>query len=157
MILKRNGHKCWIVIWVDDILYCSTDKNFRAWFKGMMQKRFTIGDDSPLIWFLGTAFKVDERSVTLNHSVYVSNLLQKHSVENCKPQAASTPLAEMVELSREQMPEDGSLEQKEMKDMDYRRIVGSISYLALSTRPYLCFTDNQLAKFLFNPGKLASG
>ncbi len=49
-------------------------------------------------------------------------------MENCKP--VSTPLAEKLTLGKDNLPVKGSDEEKQMKQLDYRALVGSISYLA---------------------------
>ena len=149
--MTRKGHQCWVVIWVDDILSCSTDPTFDEWFKKRISQRFTIGETGPLTWFLGTSFNWDRGEVTISHQGYVRNFLRKHGMDQCK--AASTPLAEKTELSKDQMPEDGSDAQKEMKGLDYRGIVGSIAYLSLTTRPDLAYAAHLLARFLSNPGQ----
>ena len=146
----RNGQKCWIVVWVDDILYGSTDEQFPTWFEQKMGQRFNIGEQGPLTWFLGISFKWHDGSMTMNHEGYVSNLLRKYGMHGCK--AASTPLVDKVELCKDQMPEDGSDEQQQMTALDYRGLVGSIAYLSLSTRPDLAFAAHQLSRFLSNPG-----
>ena len=61
LTLTRNGHKCWIVIWVDDILYGSTDSQFTSWFNDKMSERFNIGESGPLTWFLGISFNTTRR------------------------------------------------------------------------------------------------
>ena len=81
---------------------------------------------------------------------YICNLLQKFGTENCK--LASTPLAEKLVLSKGDSPNHGSEEENQMKQMDYRGLVGSISYLALTTRPDLAFSAHLLSRFLCNPG-----
>ena len=68
----------------------------------------------------------------------------------CK--AASTPLADKLDLTKDQIPEDGSDEQQQMLRNDYRGLVGSIAYLSLSTRPDLAFPAHLLSRFLSNPG-----
>ena len=150
LTLTTNGHKCWIVIWVDDILYGSTDSQFTTWFNDKMSERFNIGESGPLTWFLGISFKWGDGSLTMKHQGYVSNLLRKHGMGECK--AASTPLADKLDLTKDQMPEDGSDEQQQMLRHDYRSLVGSIAYLSLSTRPDLAFRAHLLSRFLSNPG-----
>ena len=86
----------------------------------------------------------------MKHQGYVSNLLRKHSMNECK--VASTPLADKLELTKDQMPEDGSDEQQQMLRHDYRGLVGSIAYLSLSTRPDLAFPAHLFSRFLCNPG-----
>ena len=68
----------------------------------------------------------------------------------CK--AASTPLADKLELTKDQKPEDGSNEQQQLLRHDYRGLVGSIACLSLSTRPDLTFPAHLLSRFLSNPG-----
>ena len=115
-----------------------------------MSERFNIGESGPLTWFLGISFKWGDGSLTMKHQGYVSNLLRKHGMGDCK--AASTPLAEQLDLTKDQMPEDGSDEQQQMLRHDYRGLVGSIAYLSLSTRPDLAFPAHLLSRFLSNPG-----
>ena len=97
LTLTRNGHKCWIVIWVDDIFYGSTDSQFTTLFNDKMSERFNICESGPLTWFLGISFKWDDGSLTMNHPGYVSNLLRKHCMGECK--VASTSLADKLELT----------------------------------------------------------
>ena len=111
-----------------------------------MRERFNIGESGPLTWFLGISFKWGDGSLTMKHQGYVSNLLRKHGMGKCK--AASTPLADKLDLTKDQMPEDGSDEQQQMLRHDYRGLVGSIAYLSLSTRPDLAFLPDFLAYFL---------
>ena len=111
LTLARNGHKCWIVIWIDDIFYGSTDSQFTTWFNEKLSERFNIGKSSPLTWFLGISFRWGDGSLSMKHEGYVSNLLRKHGMGECK--AASTPLADKLELTKDQMPEDGTNEQQQ--------------------------------------------
>ena len=111
-----------------------------------MSERFNIGESGPLTWFLVISFKWGDDSLAMKHQGYVSNLLRKHGMSECK--AASTPLADKLELTKDQMPEDGSDEQQQMLRHDYRGLVGSIAYLSLSTRPDLAFPAHLLSRFL---------
>ena len=111
LTLTRKGHKCWIVIWVDDILYGSTDSEFTTWFNGKKSERFNMGESGPLTWFLGISMKWCDGSLTMKHQGYVSNLLRKHGLSECK--AASTPLPDKLELTKDQMPEYGSDKQQQ--------------------------------------------
>ena len=81
-----------------------------------MSERFNIGESGPLTWFLGISFKWGDGSLTMKHQEYVSNLLQKHGIRKCK--AASATLADKLELTKNQMPEDGLDEQPQMLKLD---------------------------------------
>ena len=95
-------------------------------------------------------FKCGADSLIMKHQWYASNLLHKHGMAECK--AASTSLADKLELTKDQMPEEGSDEQQQLLRNDYRGLVGSIAYLSLSTRPDLTFPAHLLSRFLSNPG-----
>ena len=89
--------------------------------------------------------------MSLSHSTYISNLLTKFGMENCKP--VSTPLAEKLTLSKVDSPVNGSDEEKQPKQLDYRGLVGSMSYLARTTRPDLAFSAHLHSRFLSNLGQ----
>ena len=152
LTVKRSGHKCWIVICVDDILYGSTDSQYTTWFNDKMGELLNIDESDPLRWFLGISFKCGDSSLTMKHQGYVSNLLRKHGMSECR--AASTPLADKLELTNDQMIEDGSDEQQQMLRHDYRGLVGSTAYFSMSFRPDLAFPAHLLSRsrFLSNPG-----
>ena len=67
----------------------------------------------------------------------------------CK--AAPTPLADKLDLTKDQLPEDGSNEQQQMLRHDYRGQVGIFAYLSRSTRPDLALPADLLSRFLSNP------
>ena len=129
-------------MWVDDIVYGPTDENFGRWFQAEVGKQFTIGDIGPLAWFLGIAFKAEQDYLTLSHKLYISNLLTKFGMHNCK--IASTPLPEKCGLSKDDQPEDGSEEVSKIAECDNRGLVGSISYLVMTARPDLAFAAHLL-------------
>ena len=114
-----------------------------------MSERFNIGESGPLTRLLGISFEWDDGSLTMNYQGYVSNLLRTHGMGKCK--AASTPLADKLELTKDQMTEDGLDEQQQMLRHDYRGLVGSIAYHSLSTRPDLAFPAHLLSRFLSIP------
>ena len=145
---KRGNHLCWALVWVDDIVYGSTDEDFGRWFAAEVGKPFTIGDFGPLAWFLGIAFKAEQDGLTLSHKLYISNLLTKFGMHNCK--IASTPLSEKCALSKDDQPKGGSGDVSKIAECDYRGLVGSISYLAMTTRPDLAFAAHLLSRFLNN-------
>ena len=137
------------IVLVDDIIYGSTGEDFGQKFEADVGKQFTIGDFGPLAWFLGIAFKAEQDDLTLSHKKYISNLLTEFGLLNCK--IASTPLPEKWALSRDDQPEDGSKKAFKITGCGYRGLVGSISYLAMTTRPDLGFAAHLLSMYLNKP------
>ena len=71
-------------------------------------------------------------------------------MENCKP--IETPGTEKLVLSKDQCPEENSEEQNQIKQYDYRGLIGALNYLSMSSRPDIAFQSHQLSRFLHNPG-----
>jgi len=70
-------------------------------------------------------------------------------MENSNP--APTP-AEAKKLSSDDCPQTEE-QRKEMINVPYRSIVGSLQYITLSTRPDISFAVNQLSRYMENPGQ----
>ena len=121
---NRGDHQWWALVWVDDIVYGSTDEDLGRCFEAEVGKQFTNGDQGPLAWFLGLDFKAEQDDLTLSHKLYISNLLTKFGMHNCK--IVSTPLPEKCALSK-----DGSEDVSKIAGCDYRGLVGSIAYMAM--------------------------
>ena len=138
LTLTRNGHTCWIGVWVDDFLYGSTDSQITTLFIDKVSERSNVGESGPLKFFFEISLKWG-RFADNEPSGNVSNLLRKHRASQCK--AASTPLTDKRELTKHQMQDNGSDVQQQMLEIDYRCLVGSIVYLSLSNRPNLALPD----------------
>jgi len=80
-------------------------------------------------------------TLSLSQSQFITNLLQEHGLQDCKP--VSTPLNPGCHLSTSMCPQTEA-EALEMHQYPYISIVWSLMYLALTTRP-----DNFLFLFLF--------
>jgi hypothetical protein len=146
-----GGTYYYVCIWVDDIIYFSVDPNFVNEFKEQIEKRFTISDLTPLHWFLGMKLECTPGRIEVSQRQYVDALLHKFGMQDCK--AVSTTIAEKRQLTKTDCPKDGSEEQVEMKDLDYRGLVGSLNYLATTSRPDVAFVAHSLSSYLENPGR----
>lgn len=72
-------------------------------------------------------------------------------MKNSKPM--ETPMDGNSKLSKEMEP---SMEQesKEMKGVPYQSLIGSLMYLAVSTRPDIAYTVSAMSQYHRNPGKV---
>ena len=78
-------------------------------------------------------------------------MLEKYGMSNCKP--VSTPMTPGSKLSTSMAP--SSLEDiKFMKTVPYLSAVGSLMYLAITTRPDISYAVGVLARFNSNPGPI---
>ena len=65
-----------------------------------------------------------------------------------------TSTLEKIPISNVDCPSKGSKEEKEMKCCNYRGLIGSLNYLANTSRPDITFVVRSLSRFVQNPGKL---
>ena len=90
-------------------------------------------------------------AVTVSQTQYIGECLRRFGVEDSTP--VSTPADANSSLSKEDCPQADSPEAVELKDLDYRGIVGCLLYLAKQTRPDILATESRLSRYLDNPGK----
>jgi hypothetical protein len=83
------------------------------------------------------------------HREFIANLLQEHGLHDCKP--VSTLLNPRSHLSTSISPQSAA-EAAEMCQLPYISIVGSLMYLAVTTRPDIAYSAGVLARFNSNPG-----
>ena len=145
-----NNQWCYVSIWVDNIIYFSPDATFKTTFEMQMVANFITGEKSQLTWFLGMEVKCTEGRIFLDQRQYVTKLLNNFAMLECK--SVATPLAEKLRLTKADCPDDSSDEQSEMKQHDYRGLVGIWNYLATTARPDIAYAAHALSSYLANPG-----
>lgn len=98
------------------------------------------------IIFMGIEMKEESKGLLLTQSKYITYLLQKVNMLNCKP--VSTPMAISEKLS---VSIGEPLTASEATN--YRTVVGALQYLQL-TRPDISNYVNKVCQFLHNPTKV---
>ena len=142
--LKRSGSN-WFQ-WVSELL---ENLGFTSWVYDRCLWTVKRGrqiavwvDCGDLTWNLGISSDVSADRMSLSQSMCISNLLEKLRMESVKPVTA--PVAERLNLSKDHSPVIGSDAGKQIKQVDYKGLVGSHSYLVQTTRPDLAFSVHPL-------------
>src|ERR1700677_820177 len=86
---------------------------------------------------------------SISQSQFISNLIQEHGLSDSKP--VSTPLNPGTCLSTSMCPQNNA-DALEMQQYPYISVVGSLMYLAVTTRPDIAYAAGVLARFNSNPG-----
>ncbi|GAB1598795.1 hypothetical protein Ahia01_000156700, partial [Argonauta hians] len=140
----RGNSTCIVIIWVDDILIATHNDQRMNEVKDALKKRFKMKDLGKINLFLGIEFTQDENTVTMSQSNYLTRLLARFGMENCKPKYSPCD-ANINKLCNE------PAEQTDAKL--YREIVGSLIYAMHGTRPDLCFAVTKLSQYMSDPSK----
>jgi hypothetical protein len=138
-----------LVTYVDDMLITGPDITEINKVKEALKKEFEMDDLGPVNYFLGVRIVRNRanRSIALIQDAYISKVLKKYGMENCKP--AATPM-ETGALNA-MVANTGQATKTEI--LEYQSRIGSLTYLATQTRPDIAFACSVLSRFLVNPSK----
>ncbi|XP_019418587.1 PREDICTED: uncharacterized protein LOC109360408, partial [Lupinus angustifolius] len=140
-IRKSENHVLLVQIYVDDIIFGSTNDILCREFSEMMQGEFEMSMMGELTFFLGLQIKQLESGIFIHQAKYCKELLKKFEMDKCKE--ASTPMASACYLDKD---EKG----KAIEVTKYRGMIGSLLYLTAS-RPDIMFSVCMCARYQSSP------
>ena len=150
LYFKKDGNKWTIVaVYVDDLAWVSNDQGMLEADKESLGRRFQTTDLGDLNWFLGIRIQRTAGRVTLDQSAYITETLNKYGMLDCRP--LSTPIDLHVKLTKEMAPKTRD-ERSLMARVPYCNAVGTLMYLAISTRPDIATAVGRVARFMEDPG-----
>ncbi|GKB70452.1 putative ribonuclease H-like domain-containing protein, partial [Tanacetum coccineum] len=128
-IKKQKGDILLVQVYVDDIIFGSTNKELCTRFEKLMKDKFQRSSMRELTFFLGLQVQQKEDGIFISQDKYVAEILKKFNYSDVK--SASTP----INLEKP-LVKDGDAD-----DVDvhlYRSMIGSLMYLTTS-RPDIMF------------------
>ncbi|KAL8115181.1 hypothetical protein AgCh_021856 [Apium graveolens] len=129
-----------VQIYVDDIIFGSTNDKLCKKFAKLMQSRYQMSMMGELSYFLGLQVKKNEEGTFICQTKYTRNLLKKFGMQDCS--SASTPMATATKLDKDTG--------KSVDITDYRGMIGSLLYLTAS-RPDIMYATCLCARFQADP------
>ena len=128
-------------MYVDDILIASNDPSEMDKMKASLSKTFNMKDLGPLHYCLGIEFEqdLDKGVIVMKQQKYVTEILERFGMVDCNPVA--TPLNPSEVLRKP------SIEENIDENLPYQSLIGSLMYLATSTRPDI---SHAVSALLFN-------
>lgn len=151
-IYKRKNQVTLVAVYVDDIIIATNDQEKLQELKGNLAKSFEMKDLGRLHHCLGIEFCQDlkTKEIRMTQKQYIENILKRFNMENCKP--ISTPVNVSMKLAKSMNPKTEE-QRKEMEKVPYRELVGSLMYLATSTRPDIAHIVSALGQYNNDPGE----
>ncbi|GJV63463.1 putative ribonuclease H-like domain-containing protein [Tanacetum coccineum] len=128
-IKKQKGDILLVHVYVDDIIFGSTNTELCTRFEKLMKEKFQISSMGELTFFLGLQVQQKKDGIFISQDKYVAEILKKFNYTDVK--SASTP----VDLEKP-LVKDGDAD-----DVDvylYRSMIGSLMYLTTS-RPDIIY------------------
>ncbi|CAJ2661640.1 unnamed protein product [Trifolium pratense] len=130
-----------IQIYVDDIIFGSTNASLCKNFSKIMQDEFEMSMMGELKFFLGIQINQKKEGTYVHQSKYTKELLKKFNLDDCK--IMNTPMHSTTNMSKSE--DEGKVDQKV-----YRGMIGSLLYLTAS-RPDILFSVCLCARFQSDP------
>nr|GEV03339.1 putative ribonuclease H-like domain-containing protein [Tanacetum cinerariifolium] len=103
-IKKEKGDILLVQIYVDDIIFGSTNKGLCKAFKKLMKNKFQMSSMGELTFFLGLQVKQKKDGIFISQDKYVAEILRKFRLTNGK--SASTPINTEKPLLKDPNGED---------------------------------------------------
>ena len=126
---KHKNDIILVQVYVDDIIFGSTNEALYARFAKLMQSRYEMSMMGELSYFLGLQVSQKIDGIFICQTKYVRDLLKKYNMEDSTP--AKTPMATATKLDQDKSGK--------MVDITYfRGMIGSLLYLTASCH-ILCF------------------
>ena len=118
-----------VQIYVDDIIFGSTNENLCQAFESCMKEEFEMSMMGELNYFLGLQIKQRKDGIFINQAKYTKELIKRFGLEGAK--TSKTPMATTTKLDKD---EQGTCVDIKL----YRSMIGSLLYLTAS-RPDIMF------------------
>lgn len=84
--LQNNNEKVYLIIFVDDLLICSKDRELLGSIKRKLAVRFRMKDMGQITTYLGININYDygKGNMTLDQESYIKSLAKKYGIEDAK-------------------------------------------------------------------------
>nr|GEV04181.1 hypothetical protein [Tanacetum cinerariifolium] len=130
-----------VQVYVDDIIFGSTDPKYSQQFFDLMKSRFEMSMMGEMMFFLGLQVNQSSCGTFINQSKYVLEILTKYGMETTEP--VETPMETIDKLD---LYQNGTL----VDATKYQSMIGAIMYLTAS-RPDIVHANCLCARYQSKP------
>ncbi|KAJ0720223.1 putative RNA-directed DNA polymerase [Helianthus annuus] len=136
-----DGHLLIVQIYVDDIIFGSTNEKLCKDFEQVMKQKFKMSSMGEMKFFLGLQVEQLPEGIFIHQTKYVHDILEKFGMSSSTP--AATPLATNHGIHPD-------LTGDRADETFYHSMIGSLMYLTAS-RPDIMYPTCLAARFQSNP------
>lgn len=141
-VLKYKGDTAILWIHVDDGAICGSSENILCFIRESLLKTFEISWSDNLEQIVGIKIDQTEGGILLSQPTLTRSILESTGFVSSR---VSTPMVANIKLETANELSGG------VEASKYLSILGSLSYLAIGTRPDISFAVNYLARFSSRP------
>nr|GEW36768.1 hypothetical protein [Tanacetum cinerariifolium] len=130
-------------VYVDDIIFGSTDPRYATLFSDLMKSRFKMSMIGEMTFFLGLQVNQSPNGIFINQTKYVHEILKKYGLNTCDIVGTPMYINDKLDLDQIGTPVDAT---------KYRSMIGALMYFTLS-RPNIvhatCDSGFKLTRFSY--------
>eukprot|EP00833_Pecoramyces_ruminatium_P000880 jgi/Orpsp1_1/1174912/evm.model.c7180000051932.1 len=134
-IKKDDNNKilCLLAIYVDDIIIAGTNEEIIK-TKSLIKENFEATDVGEVDFIIGIKFVKCKDGYLIHQRKYLNDILNKFEINKYKPSSNTIPIENKI------------LRCKKFNSTKYRQAIGSLLYLAISTRPDILFSVSKASR-----------
>ncbi|KAJ0589507.1 putative RNA-directed DNA polymerase [Helianthus annuus] len=136
-----DGHLLIVQIYVDDIIFGSTNESLCKDFESVMKQKFEMSSMGEMKFFLGLQVEQLPEGIFIHQTKYVRDILEKFGMSSSTP--AATPLATNHGIHPD-------LTGDRADETFYRSMIGSLMYL-IASRHDIMYPTCLVARYQSNP------
>lgn len=136
------GDNVYLVLFVDDAIIAGADKKVDELLE-KLHREFKIKNLGEPSSFIGMEITRSENGLYLSQPKMIDRLLKNFNMENCR--SVATPMEVNFQLDEAPI----------IDNVFYRKLICSLMYLSVTTRPDLSFSVSYLSRYLDKPTNLA--
>nr|GEZ43511.1 retrovirus-related Pol polyprotein from transposon TNT 1-94 [Tanacetum cinerariifolium] len=130
-----------VKVYVDDIIFGSTDPRYATLFSDLMKSRFEMSMMWEMTFFLGLQVNQSPSGIFINKSKYVHEMLKKYGLNTFDIIGTPMDIKDKLDLDQIGTPVDAT---------KYRSMIGALMYL-MSSRPDIVHATCVCARYQAHP------
>uniref|UniRef100_A0A2A4J3A4 Reverse transcriptase Ty1/copia-type domain-containing protein n=1 Tax=Heliothis virescens TaxID=7102 RepID=A0A2A4J3A4_HELVI len=129
--------KTYIALFVDDFFIFSSCNKEIDYLKAQLSARFQLKDLGILKQCLGMDVTIEKGKICIHQKKFIEKLLCKFNMQYCN--GVQTPMEVNLKLEKD--------ENKNVTNLPYQQLIGSLMYISVLTRPDISFTVSFLSQY----------
>ena len=141
---KVSGSRiCFLVLYVDDILLATNDRQMLYEVKQFLSKSFDMKDMGEASYIIGIKIYRDRIQciLGLSQETYINKVLERFRMKDCS--SSVVPIVKDNRFNLNQCPRN-DFEREQMRNVPYASTVGSLMHAQVCTRPDIAFMVGML-------------
>nr|GEU41147.1 hypothetical protein [Tanacetum cinerariifolium] len=130
-----------VQVYVDDIIFGSTNPRYATLFSDLMKSRFEMSMIGEITFFFGLQVNQSPSGIFINQSKYVHEILKKYGLNTCDIIGTPMDIKDKLDLDQIGTP---------VNETKYHSMIGALMYLT-SSRPNIIHATSVCARYQAHP------